>query len=397
MDGFEVRLQLVSILRKLSSSQNSIQTTIRFLLKHKDRYGVDLWECLIEECEKANLNARMNILYLIDALLFTSSAALLTTFQPKDHHSTTTKAKTNNKEEGSKQEVENDKSPSLTEPSAQPAPLHNNNHVNPANQPSSKKLENSSAPSDLFNYGNLIKRDIKKLIEIVIPLPGNTTNDSNGSKSTNHKKNGLLNLMSTQQIIKNWKSQINLIDRFLNSDELNQIDQILINRKSILAQAEVDPSSGPEHESSDFSKKDILDRIDDDRERHKRLRERIWVLPIPPTATLSPKLATNSQHPASTYTIHRSATLLHTSILSAPSTTMFNSSSSSLLSIDRTISLECDSLISANQEDLGDDGLEESDWQAIKFENTRCFGLPSEAFSLYHQLPPPPPPPPLDY
>jgi CTD kinase subunit gamma len=52
MDGFQVRLQLVSILRKLSSSQNSIQSTVRFLLKHKDKYGEDLWDCLIEEAEK---------------------------------------------------------------------------------------------------------------------------------------------------------------------------------------------------------------------------------------------------------------------------------------------------------------------------------------------------------
>lgn len=54
MDGFEVRLQLVSILRKLSSSQNSIQTTIRFLQKHRSKCGEDLWDCLVEECENVS-------------------------------------------------------------------------------------------------------------------------------------------------------------------------------------------------------------------------------------------------------------------------------------------------------------------------------------------------------
>lgn len=39
--------------------------------------------------------------------------------------------------------------------------------------------------------------------------------------------------------------------------------------------------------STTFSRNDILRRIEDDRERHKRLRERIWVLPVPSLLELS--------------------------------------------------------------------------------------------------------------
>lgn len=40
------------------------------------------------------------------------------------------------------------------------------------------------------------------------------------------------------------------------------------------------PSQKRTHEHA-FSKTDIVRRMEEDRERHKRLRERIWILPIP--------------------------------------------------------------------------------------------------------------------
>ncbi|KAI9601825.1 hypothetical protein KEM48_001111 [Puccinia striiformis f. sp. tritici PST-130] len=315
MDGFEVRLQLVSILKKLSSSQNSIQSTIRFLLKHKDKYGEDLWDCLVEEAEKVNLNARINILYLIDGLLFTSSTALLTSHQEYQHSRRT-------------------------------------------NLPSSSTIISTS-----FNYGDLIKKDIIKLIEIVVP--------------TSFNKKGLLNLMSTVQVIKNWKSQISIIDHFLTLDLLEQIDQILNHRKQILGKMEVnDTQVGIEdNELLDFTKKEILDRIDDDRERHKRLRERIWVLPIPSMSSLSPKL-TNIQH-------HQRLSNSERPSSSIPSG---GPTGGPHIELDLTISLECDQLINANLEDTGSAGLEDHDWNAIHFDNHRCFGLASNHHRLLDQF-----------
>ncbi|WAR60560.1 hypothetical protein PtB15_9B499 [Puccinia triticina] len=347
MDGFQVRLQLVSILRKLTSSQNSIQSTIRFLLKHKDKYGEDLWDCLVEEAEKVNLNARINILYLIDGLLFTSSTALLTSHQDYQYKARTKPAGSSTTSPAFNQNL------SLT--SSYPSPSSSI----PVDSARALPQRNLAPSSVGFNYGYLIKKDIARLVEIVVP--------------TSFNKKGLLNLMSTLQVIKNWKSQISLIEQFLNIDQLEQIDKILNNRKQILGKDDGE-HKGLDNELLDFSKKEILDRIDDDRERHKRLRERIWVLPIPSIATLSPKL-TNGTHPASTYTYHRSATLLHTSLVAAASA--IERPVGPHIELDLTVSLECDQLIQANLEDTGLDGLEDHDWSAIKFDNQRCFGPPS--------------------
>jgi len=349
MDGFQVRLQLVNILRKLSSSQNSIQSTVRFLLKHKDKHGEDLWDCLVEEAEKVNLNARINILYLIDGLLFTSCTALLTS--QADYYYAQTP---------------HPKKPRLSEqPTAGP------------------QASSSSSSNGGFNYGYLIKKDLVKLVELVVP--------------TSFNRKGLLNLMSTAQVLKNWRAQLPIIDPFLDAQLLDQIDLLLSRRKQTLGKADVDPVGPDNHELLDFSKKEILDRIDDDRERHKRLRERMWVLPIPSISGLMPKVGTVA-HPAATYVQHRSATLLHTSLnggvpadddephhhhphrlllLQQPPAGPI----APLVQFDRTISLECDQLIHALSEDSPP--LHPSDWAAIKRENSRCFAPP---LSLDHHF-----------
>lgn len=339
MDGFQVRLQLVNILRKLSSSQNSIQSTVRFLLKHKDKHGEDLWDCLVEEAEKVNLNARINILYLIDGLLFTSSTALLTSHA--DYH----------------------KKPRLSDQPCLAAP----------------QLTNGG-----FNYGYLIKKDMMKVLELVVP--------------TSFNKKGLLNLMSTAQVVKNWRAQLSIIDQFLDLQLLDQIDHFLSLRKQTLGKADVSHVGEEDTELVDFSKKEIMDRIDDDRERHKRLRERMWVLPIPSTSGLMPKVGT-VMHPAATYVQHRSATLLHTSLnpgslLTTNITTITTDEPNNphrlppvgpiapLIQFDRTISLECDQLLLANAEDTLALGLDPSDWIAIKRENRRCFAT----LNPFHQV-----------
>ncbi|KAH9812479.1 CTD kinase subunit gamma CTK3-domain-containing protein [Melampsora americana] len=372
MDGFEVRLQLVSILRKLSSSQNSIQTTIRFLLKHRSKCGEDLWDCLVEECQNASLNARINILYLVDSLLITTSTT---------YSSSHTTSNSSNKKN---QETKSNK------------PFQSSNHTT---------QDHSN------NYGQMIKKDLKKLIELIVPIE--------------FQKKGLLNLMSTQQVLKNWKNQINLINKFIDLNEIEEIENLLSERKTILANAPVD-TRHLDNDFLDFSKRDILDRIDDDRERHKRLRERIWVLPIPPTSSLSIRPGPSNK-PYSSYPTHRLATLLYTSLKasasdkrlltnekpcspanrshlassSTSSTTspeddrspirspaQFSSSRPTTLNrpnpslhnlsykeCDLSIQLECDQMISANVEDTGEAGLESSDWEAMKIEHQRCYGL----------------------
>ncbi|POW17384.1 hypothetical protein PSTT_00595 [Puccinia striiformis] len=211
---------------------------------------------------------------------------------------------------------------------------------------------------------------------------------------------------------------------FLNLGALEQIDQILNHRKQMyhylflsfiqkntsqnclrifffwgfvcfsLGKMEVnDTQVGIEdNELLDFTKKEILDRIDDDRERHKRLRERIWVLPIPSMSSLSPKL-TNIQHPQRRIHIidQRHCCILHYNRLRIQRDLRLRSLRVVQLGrphieLDLTISLECDQLINANLEDTGSAGLEDHDWNAIHFDNHRCFGLASNHHRLLDQF-----------
>ncbi len=69
MDPFEVRMQFLSLIRKLNalvllfshsiltqlaltSSQQSIQKVVGFALKFFSQCGEDLWDCIVEECQK---------------------------------------------------------------------------------------------------------------------------------------------------------------------------------------------------------------------------------------------------------------------------------------------------------------------------------------------------------
>lgn len=71
-----------------------------------------------------------------------------------------------------------------------------------------------------------------------------------------------------------------------------KIDELMImldNRKTTLD----NPTSSASSQSQSFSRNDIFKRIEEDRERHKRLRERRWVQPIAhnPSTYLPPQLA----------------------------------------------------------------------------------------------------------
>ncbi|CAH7684360.1 CTD kinase subunit gamma CTK3-domain-containing protein, partial [Phakopsora pachyrhizi] len=278
------------------SSQNSIQTSARFMLKHQNRYGEDLWDCLVEECEKASLNSRINILYLIDSLLIISST-----------NSTLS-------------------APSSTKP--QLSSLIDDQHHQ------KKQIVQ-------LTYGDLIRRDIIKLIKSIVPV--------------NFKKKGVLNLMSTQQVLKNWRNQLGLIERFEDLELIKNLDKTLNEQKSLLAEAEAD-AEVLDNKFLDFSKREILDRIDDDRERNKRLREQIWILPIPPLSSFQSNPNVNSI--TINYSNHRSATLLYRAIkltlIGNNSSAAQPSSAASLklpnLDFDLTISLECDQLINSQLE-----------------------------------------------
>ncbi|EPQ55362.1 hypothetical protein GLOTRDRAFT_61326 [Gloeophyllum trabeum ATCC 11539] len=193
MDPFEVRMQFLTLLRRLNASQPSIQKVVGYALKYYARCGEDLWDCVIEECQKGDINHRINILYFLDSLCET---CLLAKSQP-----------------GS--------------------------------------LGPESANHSL--YMDYVARDLAKIVGYVVP----------------EGRQGLPNLMSTKQILERWRSK-----RVIDPQIIDEITAGLNARRA------APPSSPSGQPSLQFSKNDVFKRIEEDRERHKRLRERRWVQPV---------------------------------------------------------------------------------------------------------------------
>ncbi|BGP36519.1 hypothetical protein JCM10450v2_000416 [Rhodotorula kratochvilovae] len=201
MDPFEVRLQFTALASRLTSSVASISKVASFALKHASKCADDIWDCYLDEVSTASLNARVNLLFLLDSLL---------------------------DKEG---------------PRLAPA------------QPGAGAGTHTS-------YRELVERDLGKVVKLVVP-------DS---------REGVLNWMSTAQVLRSWKTR-----RLLDADVLDQVAAELESRKATLHADSSDSSP-----FANFSRNDILRRIEDDRERHKRLKERLWVLPVPSTLLSAP-------------------------------------------------------------------------------------------------------------
>ncbi|CAO3686808.1 unnamed protein product [Umbelopsis ramanniana] len=172
-DPFECRLEFTSLLQKLNASQQSIQKVANYAMRNK-RLSEDLYSCVLESLEQASMNARLNILYVLDSLC------------------------------------------------------------------------QASLKSGFKGYVDLVRLDLDKVIALVVP------NDARG----------MVNAASTRKILNTWK-QKGLFDKA----SLETIE----NR---LPKSEV---RIPDHAKQTFSKNDILKRMEEDRERHKRLREDIWI------------------------------------------------------------------------------------------------------------------------
>ncbi|KAJ8594219.1 hypothetical protein M405DRAFT_930290 [Rhizopogon salebrosus TDB-379] len=193
MDPFEVRMQFLGLIRKLNASQQSIQKVVAFALKYFSRCGEDLWECIIEECQKGSINHRINILYFLDSLCETSLLAK-------------------------------------------------------AHQPPEQ---------------------------------------SSSSKQANNALQGLPNLPSTKQILENWRTK-----RII---EPQKVDEVL----SLLSSTHLAPNTTTSTSAPSAAKPEthlprgeIFKRIEEDRERHNRLRERQWVQVQPHPGPAAPPSST---------------------------------------------------------------------------------------------------------
>ncbi|KAH8088969.1 CTD kinase subunit gamma CTK3-domain-containing protein [Cristinia sonorae] len=191
MDPFEVRMQFLGLLKRLNASQQSIQKVVGYALKYFSRCGEDLWDCIVEECQKGSINNRINILYFLDSLCETSLLA-------KAH---------------------------------------------------------GGADGGSSYYVDYVSRDLGKIVEYVVP----------------DGRHGLPNLMSTKQILESWRSK-----RVIDPQKVDDVIAALDSRKDS-PDAPQDASGPP---MAALPRNEVFKRIEEDRERHKRLRERRWVQPV---------------------------------------------------------------------------------------------------------------------
>ncbi|KAI6046268.1 CTD kinase subunit gamma CTK3-domain-containing protein [Pisolithus marmoratus] len=203
MDPFEVRMQFLGLLRKLNATQLSIQKVVSYALKYFAKCGEDLWECIMEECQKGSINHRINILYFLDSLCETSLLA-------KAHQP--------------------------------PPPVESSSQAKQA--------------SHAF-YVDYVARDLAQIVECVVPVG----------------RQGLPNLTSTRQILQNWRTK-----RVIDPQRIDEVMQMLATRQSQATEPSGSSSTAANKNAEHhLSRGDVVKRMEEDRERHKRLREKRWV------------------------------------------------------------------------------------------------------------------------
>ncbi|CCM06043.1 uncharacterized protein FIBRA_08289 [Fibroporia radiculosa] len=190
----------------------SIQKVVGYALKYFSGCGEDLWDCIVEECQKGSINNRINILYLLDSLCETSLLA-------KSHQG----------------------------------------HVG----------QDGAQTSFYVDY---VARDLGKIVEYVVP----------------EGRQGLPNLMSTKQILESWRSK-----RVLDPQKVDDVMATLDTRRASLEQEQQADNTASRERTTTLARGEVFKRIEEDRERHKRLRERRWVQPVShnPHTHLPPQLA----------------------------------------------------------------------------------------------------------
>ncbi|PPQ99767.1 hypothetical protein CVT24_009670 [Panaeolus cyanescens] len=124
-------------------------------------------------------------------------------------------------------------------------------------------------------YVQFVSRDLNRIVEIVVP---------NGRK-------GLPNLVSTKQILHNWRSK-----RYIEPQKIDEAMTLLNERAKYEPRSsggDANDVSAPPSPHQSLSRGQINKRIEQDRERHKRLREKRWVQPMArnPAFFQTPRLA----------------------------------------------------------------------------------------------------------
>ncbi|KAF9479080.1 hypothetical protein BDN70DRAFT_932841 [Pholiota conissans] len=136
---------------------------------------------------------------------------------------------------------------------------------------SHSQSERSRAANANGLYVQFVSRDLNGIVESIVP----------------DGKQGLPNLVSTKQILENWRSK-----RYIDPQKIDDVLSTLDSRPSLTSSAST-PSKQTSAPHQMLPRGEINKRIEQDRERHKRLRERRWVQPTShnPATFQPPQLA----------------------------------------------------------------------------------------------------------
>lgn len=217
-DPFEVRMRFTSQLQHLSASSSSATKAANYALRHSE-YADDLHSCILEQLERNNMNLRANIMYFLPALC--------------------------------------------------DAAKHG--------------LANGGLATEAGVYVRMVERDILRIIDLVAP------DDGSGAANVKVVRKVLQALMGRgvlqSQTVRELEEMMQGRDNLPGASSPVHESQQSLHQHIPQGQAPVrstpqstaHPSFG--HHGVRLDKRQIEQRIEEDRERHKRARENIWAVP----------------------------------------------------------------------------------------------------------------------
>ncbi|KAH3671359.1 hypothetical protein WICMUC_004656 [Wickerhamomyces mucosus] len=220
MDPFEARLQFIQLLETLTPSTLAIQKTISYALKNHELHE-DFHSVILEKLEHLDLNSRLNILHFIESLITVIVS---------------------NNDQTEKPYIKNFEKDLLL---IYEKLIPTNNLIN-----LTQCVESLKSIEQKYNF------DSRDLFE--------KFNSVDSKSLTNESNNDIQNLISNTEntFEKSWWFLILMKRKSLQ----NRVDQIQ-------GMSEVD-----ENPNYNFTKDQILSRIESDRERHKKFKESNWII-----------------------------------------------------------------------------------------------------------------------
>jgi len=112
-------------------------------------------------------------------------------------------------------------------------------------------------------YMNMIRKDLFPIIENVVPADGS----------------GVANVGTARRVMSS------LLEKSVIDQQTKVTIDVLLSERE--AESEANPTGASQKRK--FDEKIINQRMNEDRERHKRLRENIWAIPLPTPENLNPE------------------------------------------------------------------------------------------------------------